>query len=195
MLITAGCEKKSGNVIITPEENQNNHETEEVDKTFISNKETEFYTYEEYLEFQENQKALLFSLIDCIDENWMPFAGASVLTQEMYDEAIANWDNNTLYQETLVAIQNGAQIPKLPGHSYPYAVYDTLDKYLDLKCHIDNGKWILYNEDNTVILEIFETKEAMLERARWYLHRGALAGQVDMAQANTVYRNLYGSNG
>jgi len=150
-----------------------------------------FYTYEEYLEFVEKEKEFFRSMINYIGENWMPVSGEPVLTLEAYERNMANWE--IYLAQTLEEIKNGAQIPKLPGHSYPYAVYETLDPYLDLKCRIEGGKWVLYNE-HTSIMEMFEAKDAMLEKARWYLSTGLVAGVMDMAQANIVYRRLYNAD-
>jgi hypothetical protein len=134
-------------------------------------------------------------MIDYTGENWVPISGYPVLTQEIFDEQKINYDANL--QKILEDIQNGMKIPKQPSPYNPYAaVYKTLDPHLALKCGIDkNGSWVLYNYDGTSdisdIYETFVTKDEMLERARWWLSRGTLAGEVDMAQANAVYRGLY----
>ena len=152
--------------------------------------ELEYYTYDEYLKQMEKDKALFKLQINCTNENWMPVAGQPVLTQEIYDEQMVIWDE--YIEKTLELIQKGAKISKRLS-DYTSAVYDKLDPHLDLKCGIDkNGNWVLYNYDGTSdIYETFVAKDEMLERARWWLSRGTMAGEVDMAQANAVYRGLY----
>jgi hypothetical protein len=117
----------------------------------------------------------------------MPVAGKPVLTQEMYD---ASWESNNALEKTLEDIKNGLKIPKY--QSYPYSSGATLGEIMDLMCGVDkNGKWVLYNKSNgNPINETLNSKDEMLERARWHLSRGVKAGLADMAQANGVYKNL-----
>ncbi|MCL1857932.1 MAG: class B sortase [Oscillospiraceae bacterium] len=172
-------------------------DSEIIDETYVVEvpsytlpSEQECYTYDEYLEFFKEYREFYQSQINCVDENWMPISGQPVLTQEMYDEHMAAWDANL--EQILKEVQEG-KMPKLPSHYFPYATYDTLNPHLDFNCGVDkNGSWVLYNYDGTSdILETFGTKDEMLERSRWWLSRGAMAGEVDMAQANEIYRRLY----
>jgi len=158
--------------------------------------EQDYYTYEKYIEFDRIQREFYKSQINCIDENWLPMSGQPVLTQEIYDEHMKNWEEGL--EKTLKEIQNGLMIPILPHHSDPYTVfYEMVNPYLDLKCFADkNGNWLLYNGDTTGmhLNESFGTKDEMLEKARWWLSRGTLAGEIDPAWANTIYRRLYFAN-
>ena len=166
--------------------------TAEMDVIEAVTDEQEYYTYDEYIAYDKEQREFCLTMIDYTGENWIPISGYPVLTQEIFDEQKINYDANL--QKILEDIQNGMKIPKQPSPYNPYAaVYETLEPHLDLKCGIDkNGNWVLYNYDGTSdIMESFGTKDEMLDRARWWLSRGTMAGEVDMAQANSVYRSLY----
>ena len=71
-----------------------------------------YYTYEEYIEFDKLQREFYKSQIDCTDENWLPMSGQPVLTQEIYDEHMKNWEEGL--ERALKEIQDGVKIPNSP---------------------------------------------------------------------------------
>jgi hypothetical protein len=155
--------------------------------------ESEFFTYEELKEYIENEKIYLRSFIGYTGENWMAVSGQPVYTQEMYEADAAR------FEKMLENARNGELIPRYKPLAEYVRFYDTLDESMNLNAGITfTGRWVLFNSvtgnGSHSIIEIFDSKEEMLERAREYLGRAVMAGVIDMIQSNDVYRRLYNAD-